>query len=45
MTKAMDSVRGQGANHSNAFWHCEDLQRRHRDEDALLCFEISVAVY
>ena len=41
MTKAMDSVRGQGANHSDAQWHREDLQRSHRVEDALSCFEIS----
>ena len=45
MTKVMDSARGPGANRSNAFWHCEDLQRRHRDEGALLCFETSVAGY
>ena len=43
--KAMDSARGQGANHSDASWHREDLQRRHRVEDALSCFEISVSAY
>jgi hypothetical protein len=43
--KAMDSARGQGANRSNAQWHCEDAQRRHRVEDALSCFEISVSQY
>ncbi len=45
MAKAMDSDRGQGANRSNAQWHCEDLPRRHRDEDALSCFEIAVSAY
>jgi hypothetical protein len=45
MKKAMDSARGQGANRSDALWHREDLQRRHRVEDALSCFEISVLVY
>ena len=45
MKKAMDSARGQGANHSDAPRHREDLQRRHRVEDALSCFEISVSVY
>ena len=45
MTKAMDSVRWQGANHSNARRHCEDLQRGHRTEGALSCSEISVAAY
>ena len=39
MVKAMDSARGQGANHINALWHCEDLQSGHRAEDALSCFE------
>ena len=43
MTKAMDSA--LGANRSDAHWHREDLQRGHRVEDALSCFEISVAVY
>jgi hypothetical protein len=45
MKKAMDSARGQGANHSDALWHREDLQRGHRVEDALSCFEISVSAY
>ena len=45
MTKAMDSVRWQGANHSNARRHCEDLQRGDRTEGALSCSEISVAAY
>ena len=45
MTKAMHSARGQGANRSNARRHCEDLQRGHRVEGALSCFEISVAGY
>jgi hypothetical protein len=45
MMKAMDSARGQGVNHSNAKWHCEDLQRRHRVEDTLSCFEISGLEY
>lgn len=45
MTKAMDSGQGLGANRSNALWHCEDLQRRHRVEGALSCFEISVSAY
>jgi hypothetical protein len=45
MKKVMDSARGQGANHSDASWHREDLQRRHRVEDALSCFEISVLAY
>ena len=45
MTKMMDSARSSGANRSNALWHCEDVQRRHRDEGALLCFETSVAGY
>jgi hypothetical protein len=45
MMKAMDSARGQGANHSNAKWHCEDLQRCHRVEDALSCFDTSVPEY
>jgi hypothetical protein len=39
----MDSARWQGANHSDASWHGEDLQRRHRVEDALSCFDISVS--
>jgi hypothetical protein len=45
MMKAMDSVRGQGANRSKPQWHCEDLQRHHRDEVALSCFEISASAY
>ena len=45
MMKAMDSIRGQGANHSNARRHCEDLQRSHRVEGALSCFEISGSEY
>jgi len=45
MTKARHSVRGQGANHSDARSHRADLQRRHRIEGTLLCFEISVAGY
>ncbi len=45
MMKAVDSARWQGANHSNAFWHCEDLQRGHRAEDALSCFETSAPEY
>ena len=45
MKKAMHSARGQGANRSNAEWHCEDLQRRRRVEGALSCSEVSVAVY
>jgi hypothetical protein len=43
--KAMDSAREQGANRSNTKWYCEDSQRRYRVEDALSCFEISVAQY
>ena len=45
MTKAMHSARGQGTNRSNARRHCEDLQRGHRVEGALSCFEISVGGY
>jgi hypothetical protein len=45
MTKAMDSRRGQGANRSDTSGYREDLQRRHRREDALSCFDISVAAY
>jgi hypothetical protein len=45
MKKVMDSAQGQGANHSDALWHREDLQRGHRVEDALACFEISVLAY
>jgi len=45
MTKAMDSARWQGENRSNAKWHCEDLQRHQRAEDAILCSEISAAAY
>jgi hypothetical protein len=45
MKKAMDSARGQGANRSDALWHREDLQPRHRAEDALSCFETSVSAY
>jgi len=43
--KAMDSAWWQGANRSNTEWYCEDLQRRHRVEDALSCFEISGSQY
>lgn len=43
--KAMDSARVQGANRSNTEWYCEDLLRRNQVEDALSCFDISVAVY
>jgi hypothetical protein len=45
MKKAMHSRREQGANHSDASWHREDLQRRYRCEGALSCFEISVSAY
>ena len=45
MTKVMHSARRQGANRSNARRHYEDLQRGHRVEGALSCFEISVARY
>ena len=45
MTKAIHSGRGQGVNRSNAQRHCEDLQRGHRVEGTLSCFEISVAGY
>ena len=45
MTKAMDSARGQDASRSDTSWYREDLQRRHRGEDALSCFEISVPAY
>ena len=45
MKKAMDSARGQGANRSDTRRYREDLQRRHRVEDALSCFEISVSAY
>jgi len=45
MTKAMDSRRGRGANRSDTRSYREDLQRRHRGEDALSCFEISGAMY
>jgi hypothetical protein len=45
MMKAMDSARGQGANHSNTRRYCEDLQRCHRVEDTLSCFEISGLTY
>jgi hypothetical protein len=45
MTKAMHSARGLGANRSDTFWYREDLQRRHRVEGALSCFEISVLAY
>ena len=45
MMKVMDSARGQGANRSDASWHRKDLQRRHRVEDALSCFEIYVSAY
>lgn len=41
MTKVMDSARGQGANRSDSQSYREDLQRRHRVEDALSCFDIS----
>jgi hypothetical protein len=43
--KAMDSARGQGANHSDTRRYREDLQRRHRVEDALSCFEFSGLAY
>jgi len=43
--EAMESVRVQGANHSNTKWYCEDLQRRNRVEDEFSCFDISVAAY
>jgi len=43
MMKAMDSGRGQGAKHSDTSWYREHLQRRHRPEDALSCFEIPVS--
>jgi len=45
MAKAMDSARGQGANPSDTEWYREDLQRGHRAEDALSCFEISGVAY
>jgi hypothetical protein len=45
MAKVVDSRRGQGANRSDTLWYREDLQRRHRREDALSCFDISVAAY
>jgi hypothetical protein len=45
MMKAMDSASGLGANHSDTVWYREDLQQRHGAEDALSCFEISVAAY
>jgi hypothetical protein len=43
--KAMDLVRGQGANHSDTGGYREDLQRRHRAKDALSCFDISGSPY
>ena len=43
LRKPMDLPQWQGANRSNAPRHCEDLQRGHRVEGALSCFEISVA--
>jgi len=45
MMKAMDSARGLGANHSDTGWYREDLQQRHRVEDALSCFDISGLQY
>ncbi len=45
MMKAMDSARGQGANRSHTKWCCEDLQRRHRAEGVLSCFEVFVSQY
>jgi hypothetical protein len=45
MKKAMHSRREQGANHSDASWHREDLQRRHRREGAFSCFEVSVSAH
>ena len=34
-----------GANRSDTEWYREDLQRRHRVEDALSCFDTSGAQY
>jgi hypothetical protein len=45
MKKAMHSARWQGAIRSDAPWHREDLQRGHRVEGALSCFEIYVSAY
>ncbi len=41
----MDSVRGQGANHSDTQRYREDLQRRPRGEDTRSCFKISGLAY
>ncbi len=45
MMKAMDSALWPGANRSDTSWYREDLQQRHRAEDALSFFEISAPVY
>ncbi len=45
MMKAMDSALWLGANRSDTSRYREDLQRRHRAEDALSCFEISAPMY
>jgi hypothetical protein len=40
MMKAMDSGRGQGAKRSDPKRYREHLQRGHRPEGALSCFDI-----
>ena len=45
MMEAMHSGRGQGAKRSDTRWYREHLQRRHRPDAALSCFEISVPAY
>ncbi len=45
MMKAMDSGRGQGAKRSDTSLYREHLQRRHRPEDALSCFETAGLAY
>jgi hypothetical protein len=38
--KTMDSLRGQGTNHSDTLWYRADLQRPHRGEDTFSCLDI-----